>query len=118
MTAAKVMEFTASLPDRDGQAADAVSAYTQATMEDAPNLLSIPRSGCPDLWIRIPQDRWPKSWSNTEGPRSSFARNLYGHPLAGLLLERRFENFLLEWEKVPNQEFFEKVKVRDTSARM
>ena len=33
-------------------------------------------------------------------------RNLYGHPLAGLLWEKRFEKGLLEhgWEKVPNLE--------------
>ena len=33
-------------------------------------------------------------------------RNLYGHPLAGLLWERQFEEVLLElgWEKVPNWE--------------
>ena len=31
-------------------------------------------------------------------------RNLYGHPLAGLLWERQFEKALMElgWEKVPN----------------
>ena len=33
-------------------------------------------------------------------------RNLYGHPLAGLLWERQFEEALVElgWEKVPNWE--------------
>ena len=33
-------------------------------------------------------------------------RNLYGHPLAGLLWERQFEKVLLEhgWEKVQNWE--------------
>ena len=33
-------------------------------------------------------------------------RNLYGHPLAGLLWERQFEKILLQygWEKVPNWE--------------
>ena len=33
-------------------------------------------------------------------------RNLYGHPLAGLLWERQFEKILLKhgWEKVPNGE--------------
>ena len=33
-------------------------------------------------------------------------RNLYGHPLAGLLWERQFENVLLkhDWEKIPNWE--------------
>ena len=35
MTAAKVMDVIARLPDCDGQAADAVSAYTQVKLEDA-----------------------------------------------------------------------------------
>ena len=38
MTAAKVMGVIARLPDCDGQAADAVSAYTHRKMEDAPTL--------------------------------------------------------------------------------
>ena len=36
MTAAKVMDVIARLPDRAGQAADAVSAYTQVKIKDAP----------------------------------------------------------------------------------
>ena len=48
MTASKVMDVTARLPDCDGQAADAVSAYTQGKMEDAPRLLRIPNSECPE----------------------------------------------------------------------
>ena len=36
MTAAEVMDVIASLPHCDGQASDAVSAYTQVKMEDAP----------------------------------------------------------------------------------
>ena len=39
MTAAKVMDVMARLPDCDGQAADAVSAYTQVEMKDAQKLL-------------------------------------------------------------------------------
>ena len=31
------------------QAADAVSAYTQIKMENAPKLLKIPKSECPDI---------------------------------------------------------------------
>ena len=38
MTAAKVMEVISRLPGNAGQAADAVSAYTQVKMEDAPKL--------------------------------------------------------------------------------
>ena len=47
MTAAKVMDVIARLPDCDGQAADAVSAHTQVRSEDAPRLLKILQSGCP-----------------------------------------------------------------------
>ena len=39
MTAAKVMDIISRLPGCAGQAADAVSAYTQVKMEDAPKLL-------------------------------------------------------------------------------
>ena len=67
-----------------GQAADAVSAYTQVKMEDAPKLLKIPKSECPDIWIRVPR-QWPKSWSSLEDSVVPLERNLHGHPLAGLL---------------------------------
>ena len=46
MIAANVMDVIVRLPDCDGQAADAVSAYTQVKMEDAPRLLKTPKSEC------------------------------------------------------------------------
>ena len=55
MTGAKVMDIISRLPGCDGQAADAVSAYTQVKMEDAHKLLKIPKSECPDIWIRLPR---------------------------------------------------------------
>ena len=83
MTAAKIMDIISRLPGCDGQAADAVSAYTQVKMEDAHKLLKIPKSECPDIWIRLPRHKWPKSWSS-----------------------RQFEKILLKhgWEKIPNWE--------------
>ena len=41
-----------------------------------------------------------------EDPVVSLERNLYGHPLAGLLWEKQFEKILLKhgWEKIPNCE--------------
>ena len=39
MTAAKIMDIISRLPGCDGQAADAVSSYTQVKMEDAHKLL-------------------------------------------------------------------------------
>ena len=106
MTAAKVMDIISRLPGCAVQAADAVSAYTQDRTEDAPKLLKIAKSECPDIWIRIPRYKWPKSWSSMEDPVVPLERNLYGHPLAGLLWERQFEKVLLKygWEKVSNWE--------------
>ena len=106
MTAAKIMDIISRLPGCDGQAADAVSAYTQVKMEDAHKLLKVPKSECPDIWIRLPRHKWPKSWSSMEDPVVPLERNLYGHPLAGLLWERQFEKVLLKhgWEKIPNWE--------------
>ena len=106
MTAAKVMDTVSRLPGCDGQTADAVSAYTEVKMEDAHKLLRIPISECPDIWIRPPKHKWPKSWSSMEDPVVPLERNLYGHPLGGPLWERQFEKVLLKfgWEKVPNWE--------------
>ena len=84
MTAAKIMDIISRLPGCDGQAADAVSPYTQVKMEDAHKLLKIPKSECPDIWIRPPRHEWPKSWSSMEGPVIPLECNLHGHPLAGL----------------------------------
>ena len=50
------------------------------------------------------QLRWPKSLTNMEDPVVPLERNLYGHPIGGLLRERQFEEVRLElgWGKVPN----------------
>ena len=76
MTAAKIMDIISRLPGCDGEAADAVSAYTQVKMEDAHKLLKIPKSECPDIWIRLPRHKWPKSWSSMEDPVVPLERNL------------------------------------------
>ena len=93
MTSAKVMDIISRLLGCAGKAADAVSAYT---------LLKIPKSECPDICIRLPRYKWPKSWSSIEDPVVPLERNLYRHLLAGLLWERQFEKILLEhgWEEV------------------
>ena len=106
MTAAKVMDIISRLAGCAGQAADAVSSYTQVKMEDAPNLFKIPKSECPDIWIRLPRHKWPKSWPSMEYPVVPLERNLYGHLLAGLLWEKQFEKILLQHgcEKVSNWE--------------
>ena len=84
------------LPGCAGQSAEAVSAYIQVKMDDAPSLFKIPKSECPDIWIRLPKHKWPKSWSRMEDPVVPLVRNL------GLLCERQFEKVLLQygWQKV------------------
>ena len=69
-------------------------------------ITEIPKSECPDIWIRLPRSKWPKSLSSMEDPVFPLERNMYGHPLAGLLWERQFEKILLKhgWEKMPNSE--------------
>ena len=101
MTAAKVMDIISRLPG----CRRSVCLYP-CKMEDAPKLLKIPKSECPDIWIRLPRHKWPKSSSSIEDPVVPLERNLYGHPLAGLLWERQFEKILLQhgWEKVSNWE--------------
>ena len=68
MTATKVMDIMSKLPGCAGQAADAVSGYTQVKMEDASKLLKNLKSDRPDIWIRLPRHKWPKSWSSMEDP--------------------------------------------------
>ena len=88
------------------QAADAVSAYTQVRMDAAAKLLKIPKSECPDIWIRLPRHKWPKSWSSMEV--DPLERNLCGHPSAALLCKRQLGKVLLELDRetVPNWECF------------
>ena len=65
-------------------------------MADAPKLLKISKSQCQDIWIRLPRHKWPKSWSSMEDPVVPLERNLYGHPLAGVLWEKQFEKNPIE----------------------
>ena len=89
MTAAKVIGHLIRLPGCTGQAADAVSAKTHVKME-----CTVPKSERPDIWIRLPKHIWPQSWSSMEDPVVRLERNLYGHLLAVLLWERKFEKVL------------------------
>ena len=78
-------------------------------LEDAHKLLKIPKSECPDIWIRLPRHKWPKSWSSMEDPVVPLERNLYGHPLAVFFNGRgnfRKSYCKYGWEKVSNWECF------------
>ena len=77
-----------SLPTPLKKMSDAVSAHTQFKMEDAPTLLKLHKYECPDMWIRLPRQKWPRSWSTVEGPVVLFERKHYGHSFTGLLWTR------------------------------
>ena len=104
MTAAKVMDII-SMPGCAGQTADAVSAKTQVKMEDAHKLLKIPKSECPDIWIRLPRQmakimvQYGRSSRSTwaESVRSPFGRTVVGKAIWEILLKHG-------WEKIPNWE--------------
>ena len=53
-----------SYPDCQGAQDKHLTQYllfTQVKMEDASKLLKISKSECPDIWIRLPRDKWRKS---------------------------------------------------------
>ena len=50
----------------------------------------LPKSECPDIWIRLPRHMCPKTRQDIP-----LERNLYGHPLAALLWDTQFEKVLL-----------------------
>ena len=102
MTTAKVMDIISRLSGCAGQAAEAVSAYTQVKLEDAHKLfLKKIRNRSVQTFGFVCTTQWPQSWSSMEDAVVPLERNLYGHPLAGLLWERQFEKILLKhgWEK-------------------
>ena len=81
------MDMKSWLPGCSGQAADAVSAKTQVKIEDAPKLLKIPKSECPDIWIRLPKHKMaqiivqygrPVRSSRATSAWSSFGRTIMG----------------------------------------
>ena len=106
MAAAKFLDTIARMPGMKGEASDAVSAYTQVFMAEASRLLKLPGTECPETWISLPRDRRPASWDNIKDPVVPLECNLYGHPLAGLLWERKMEEILFSegWERVKGWE--------------
>ena len=84
----KWWDVVARLPDCDGQAADAVSAYTQLELENTPRLFKIRESGCPDMWKKtffttemadiLGKHRRPCGTSRTKSMRTSSWWSLVG----------------------------------------
>ena len=72
MTAAKVVDVIANLPDCSGQTADAVFAQIQVNIGGCSNFKS---QNTQIYDIRLPRHEWPKSWANIEDPVVPLERN-------------------------------------------
>jgi hypothetical protein len=82
IAAAKMLDAIGRLPGCIGEDADATSAYTQVILSEMQDYHNV------ETWITLPPGRRPKSWSKFKDPVCLLTRNLYGHPLAGLLWEK------------------------------
>ena len=61
MAAAKFLDTISKLLGLAGETSDAVSAYTQVKMTEAPRLIRLPEEECPEIWIRMfPQQQTKK----------------------------------------------------------
>ena len=105
-SAAKFLDTISKLLGRAGEASDAVPAYTQVKVTEAPRLLGLSQEEFPEMWIRIPRRQRPISLEKIDDPVVPLQRNLYGHPVAGILGKGRFQEVLFEngWEKLPTWE--------------
>ena len=81
MTEGNVLDITSRLPEHSGHASDALGAYSQVKMKDAPELLQFSED-CPKIWITLPKARRPQNWDSLDDPVAPLELNLYGHPLA------------------------------------
>ena len=107
MTAAKIMDIISRLPGlRWTSSRRSIGLYPSKNGRCSQIIENSKIGVSRYIWIRLPRHKWPKSWSSMEDPVVPLERNLYGHPLAGLLWERQFEKVLLKhgWEKIPNWE--------------
>ena len=104
LAAAKVMDVIARLPDCDGQAADAVSAYTQVKIGGCSQIARNSKIRMSSRMDTSSTTQMTKIMGRIEDPVVLLERNFNGHQFAGLLWERQFEEALLELgsEKVPN----------------
>ena len=86
MAAVKFMDFIGRIPGNVSEDSDAVKAYTQVKLATVAELFGEDVQA--ETWITLPRERRPKSWDKIENPVCPLLRNLYGHPLAGLIWEK------------------------------
>ena len=82
MEAGKILDVFGSQPGYTIQQADAKQAYTQALFTGIAT------------WVRLPRNRWPKSWKGMKDPVVPLKLALYGHPDSGGIWEKHCETQL------------------------
>ena len=96
VTAAKVTDIISRLPGCAGQTADAVSAYTQVKMEDAPTLFKNSEVRMSRYLDTSTKTQRPESWSSMEDPVVSLESEICTVILQqDYYWKRRFEKVLL-----------------------
>ena len=70
MTAAKVMDLVIQTECQGAQDKQLMQylPVPRSKWKMLQKLLKIPKSECPDIWIRLPRHKWPKSLSSMEDP--------------------------------------------------
>eukprot|EP00959_Pyramimonas_sp_CCMP1952_P035285 739184-Pyramimonas_sp.AAC.1 len=98
--ASKLGDATALLPHCGGEQSDAPGAYTQALLYGDGRIDPV------DIWIILPKWRQPASWARYRNPVCRLRLALYGHPLAGVLWERKCRTCLesVGFEPIPGWE--------------
>ena len=91
LTAAKVLDTEYRPLKMAGEATDAVSAFTQVKMKDAPRLLQLLETKCAKIWIRLPPNRRPGEWDMVDHSVVLLQIKLRDDSWAGLLRERKPE---------------------------
>jgi hypothetical protein len=107
MAASKVLDAIGRFPGNDSEDSDALGAYTQVLLKDVYKLLGCKPEDIPEIWIKLPRDQRPAWWDTIEDPVCLLTRNLYGHPLAGLIWEKHGEKAIVDkcgFEKVKGWE--------------
>ena len=59
-----------------------------------------------ETWIHLPKSRRPTSWDKIKDPVCKLKRNLYGHPIAGLIWEKHCQKaiFSCGFKRIPGWE--------------
>jgi uncharacterized protein (DUF924 family) len=84
MEAGKAADVYGMLPGHTIEQADAVQAYTQATLKGTKTYVSLPKEAWPDWWHDLPYD----------DPVCELRLALYGHPDSGGFWEKHCDDFL------------------------